>query len=115
MRDAADKTKLLGFIEEIGRRARGPGRVYLVGGATSLLLGIREQTIDIDIKLAPEPPGVFEAIASLKERLGVSVELAAPDEFLPPLPDWEERSEFIARNGQVEFLHYDFYGQCLAK
>ena len=115
VRDALDKSKLIQFMDEIGKAAKGPGRIYLVGGATALLLDIRMQTIDIDIKLDPEPPGVFEAIANLKDRLNVSVELAAPDDFLPALPGWRTRAEFIARRGEVDFYHYDFYGQALAK
>jgi hypothetical protein len=115
VRDALDKTKLIRFMDEIGKAAKGPGRVYLVGGATALLLNIRTQTIDIDIKLDPEPSGVFEAIAILKDRLNVSVELAAPDDFLPALRGWRERSEFIARRGEVDFYHYDYYGQALSK
>ncbi|MHB8636566.1 MAG: DUF6036 family nucleotidyltransferase [Fimbriimonadaceae bacterium] len=115
MRSGTDKAKLLAFVEAIGQTALGPGRVYFVGGATALLLGVREQTIDIDIKLDPEPSGIFESIAGLKERLGLNVELASPDQFLPELPGWRERSEFIARSGLVEFFHYDFYAQALAK
>ena len=80
-----------------------------------MLLGLRDQTIDIDIKLDPEPEGVFEAIAKLKYELGVNVELAAPDQFIPPLPGWKERSQYIMTAGKVEFRHYDFYSQALAK
>jgi hypothetical protein len=115
MRSATDKAKLLTFIREVGLAARGPGSVYLVGGSTALLLGIREQTIDVDIKLDPEPKGVFEAIAKLKEQLDLNIELASPDQFLPALPGWKDRSEFIAESGQVTFFHYDFYGQAMAK
>ena len=115
MRFSVDEQRLRSFMEEIGKSARSPGRIYLVGGSTALLLGIRSQTVDIDIKLDPEPAGVFEAIAALKERLSINVELASPDDFLPALPSWRERSEFIWRAGQVEFFHYDFYGQALAK
>ena len=71
--------------------------------------------MDIDIKLDPEPKGIFASIASLKESLKVSVELASPDQFVPALPGWVQRSEFITRSGQVEFFHYDFYGQAFAK
>ncbi|MES1147367.1 MAG: hypothetical protein ABUL49_01315, partial [bacterium] len=81
MRYPLDKAKLFRFMEEIGRRATSPGRIYLVGGATALLLDVRSQTIDIDIKLDPEPGGVFEAISTLKEALSVNVELASPDQF----------------------------------
>lgn len=115
MRAAVSKEKLLAFISEIGRTAKGPGRVYLVGGSSAVLLGIREQTIDIDIKLDPEPAGIFEAIATLKDRLGINVELASPDDFVPAIPGWQDRSEFVTRSGPVEFFHYDFYGQALAK
>lgn len=102
-------------MHEIGKAARGPGRIYLVGGATALLLDIRPQTIDIDIKLDPEPPGVFEAIAVLKNSLNVSIEIASPDQYVPALPGWQQRSEFIGSDGPVDFFHYDFYGQALAK
>lgn len=115
MRDSLDTATLMRFMEEIGKAARGPGRIYLVGGAAALLLGIREKTIDIDIKLDPEPQGVFETIAVLKKSLRINVELASPDQFVPALPDWEGRSEFIARKGQVDFYVYDYYGQALAK
>ena len=115
MRAPLDASRLHSFMEEMGRSTRGPGRIFLVGGATALLLGIREQTIDVDIKIDPEPAGVFEAIAVLKDRMSINVELAAPDQFMPALPGWRERSEFIARFGQIDFYHYDFYGQALAK
>ncbi len=38
-------------MQELAGAARGPGKVYFTGGATALLLGFREQTIDIDLKL----------------------------------------------------------------
>jgi hypothetical protein len=102
-------------MEEIAGAASSPGKVYLTGGATALLLGFREQTIDIDVKFDPEPSGVFPAIAALKERLDVNVELASPDDFIPPAPGWRERSPHIISIGQVEFFHYDLSMQALAK
>ncbi len=115
MRSATDKEKLFAFMRSLGQSAKGPGRIYITGGSTALLLGIRNQTIDIDIKLDPEPKGVFESIANLKESLDVSVELASPDQFIPELPEWRQRSEFIGRHGEVDFYHYDFYSQALSK
>jgi hypothetical protein len=103
------------FMHELAAAARSPGKVYFTGGATALLLGFREQTIDIDLKLDPEPAGAFEAIARLKNQLNVNVELASPDDFIPAAPDWRERSRHIALIGGVEFLHYDLSLQALAK
>lgn len=115
MRSPVDPPKIRRFLEELGRQTKGPGRIYLTGGASALLEGWRSSTLDVDIKLDPEPPGVFEAIARLKNQLDLNVELAAPDQFLPPLSGWRERSRFIARHGKVEFFHYDFRSQALSK
>jgi len=109
------RSKAPGVHPGSGQVSQGTRSYLVVGGATALLLGVRQQTVDIDIKLDPEPKGVFEAIAILKNELSVNVELASPDQFLPPLPGWENRSEFIVRAGDVEFFHYDFYSQALAK
>jgi hypothetical protein len=110
-----NRVKLEEALRRLGQSAQTEGTIYLTGGATALLLGIREQTIDIDIKLDPEPGGVFQAISEVKVSLSVNVELAAPDQFIPPLPGWQERSLFIGRYGRVNFRHYDFYSQALAK
>src|SRR5437763_2491742 len=102
-------------MQELAAAARSPGKVYFTGGATALLLGFREQTIDIDLKLDPEPKGAFEAIATLKNRLNVNIELASPDDFIPPAADWQERSRPIASYGELQFFHYDFALQTLSK
>lgn len=73
-------------MRRLGEEARGARRVYLVGGASAVIIGWRETTVDVDLKPDPEPPGVFEAIARAKDILNIDVELA-PDEFIPPLPE----------------------------
>jgi hypothetical protein len=115
MRIESDQAKIEGFMAALGKRLRSGGRIYLTGGATAVLHGWRAATVDIDIKADPEPAGLFEAIALLKEDMDVNVELASPEQFIPPLPGWRERSLFIAVHGLVEFLHYDPYSQALAK
>jgi hypothetical protein len=115
MRADSDKAKVEEFMEALGQRVKGPGTIYLTGGATALLFGWREKTIDVDIKADPEPGGLFEAIAELKECLDANVELASPDLFIPELPGWRERSAFIRRVGELDFRHFDFYSQVLAK
>ena len=115
MRAETNRSKLQAFMAGLGERVGGPGRIYLAGGATAVLHGWRDTTIDIDLKPDPEPPGLFEALAALKDQLDINVELAGPDQFIPAVPGWRERSLFIARHGPVEFFHYDPYGQALAK
>ena len=98
-----------------GAGAKSPGRVYLVGGATALLLGWRDSTIDIDLKVIPDTDEILRALPALKERLHINIELASPDDFIPELPGWQDRSRFIQQEGGISFLHYDFYAQALAK
>lgn len=45
----------------------------------------------------------------------VNVEIAAPSDFIPELPGWQECSRYITRVGKADFYHYDFYAQALAK
>jgi hypothetical protein len=115
MREPVTSTRIASFMRELAAASRGTGRVYLTGGATAVLLGWRESTLDIDIKVIPDDDRVLRAIPELKERLHLNVELASPADFIPPLPGWEERSRFIAKEGTLFFHHYDFYAQCLAK
>lgn len=86
MRSNVDKQKIEELMKVLGRESRGTGNIYLTGGASALLLGWRNSTVDIDIRLDPEPLGVFQSIAKLKQQLDVNIELASPQDFLPPLP-----------------------------
>ena len=115
MRRPLDPDRLRQVLDALGRACRGPGILYLTGGATALLEGWRSATVDLDLKLDPEPEGVFAAIARIKEELEVNVELASPGDFLPELADWREKSPLVARFGQVEVRHYDLRAQALAK
>jgi len=51
MRELADSTRIEQFMRELGRAVDVDGRVYLTGGATAVLYGWRDTTIDVDIKL----------------------------------------------------------------
>lgn len=115
MRKPADAATVRRLMRELGRISRGPGRIYLIGGASALLEGWRDATVDVDLKLDPEPPGIFEAISRLKNELDVNVELVSPDQFLPLPPDWQSRSVFVVKHSEVEFFHYDFRVQALTK
>jgi hypothetical protein len=115
MRSNVDPQKIEQLMKALGREARGSGCIYFTGGASALLIGWRSSTVDIDIRLDPEPPGIFQAIAKLKQELDINIELASPQDFLPPLPGWRDRSIFIGRQGEISFYHYDFTAQALSK
>jgi hypothetical protein len=115
MRSTVDSQKIERLMQVLGREAQGSGCIYFTGGASALLIGWRSTTIDVDIRLDPEPPGIFQAIAKIKQELNINIELASPQDFLPPLPGWRDRSIFIARKGQISFYHYDFIAQSLSK
>jgi hypothetical protein len=115
MRSTINPEKIEQLMEILSREARGSGSVYFTGGASALLIGWRSSTVDIDIRLDPEPPGIFQAIAKLKQELNINIELASPQDFLPPLPGWRDRSVFIGKRGKISFYHYDFTAQALSK
>jgi len=102
-------------MRALGAEADIPARIYFTGGATAVLLGWRETTIDVDIRMFPESDRLYRAISALKEELEINVELASPADFIPELPGWEGRSVFAAQEGGLTFHHYDFYAQALAK
>ena len=115
MRRPLDEQRLRDFLRTLGQQATADLRIYLTGGATAVLHGWRKSTVDVDLKMEPERDEVFRAIPRLKDELQVNVELASPDQFIPELPGWKERSLFIVQEGRSSFYHYDLYAQALAK
>src|SRR6476646_4544036 len=115
MRNETNRDTIELLMKELGSRVRAAGRVYFTGGVSAVMYGWRAMTVDVDFKADPEPVGFFGALPRLKEDLHVNLELASPEDFIPALPGWRDRSRFIARHGQIDFYHYDFYGQALAK
>lgn len=106
---------LRAFMAALGKEADAPVRVYFTGGATAVILGWRDNTVDADIHIVPESDSLLRALPELKERLHINVELASPAHFIPELPGWEARSPFIGKEGSASFYHYDLYSQALAK
>jgi hypothetical protein len=115
MRRPVDAERVRQFMQALGDEAEKDVRLYFTGGATAVLFGWRLSTVDVDVKLEPESDQLFRALPRIKEKLEINVELASPDQFIPELPGWQERSLFIAREGRLSFYHYDFYAQALAK
>lgn len=115
MRELTSKEKVEAFMKALGRVSQTGSRVYFTGGVTAVLFGWREATVDVDLRFEPELDENFRALPGIKESLRVNIELAAPSDFIPELPGWETRSNYIGREGSVSFYHYDIYSQALSK
>lgn len=115
MRDAVDLSRLQVFLKELSHAARGPVRLYLTGGASQLVRGLRESTVDVDLTFEPENDDVLRSMVALKERLNLNVELVSPAHFVPALPGWRERCQFIDQVGRLAVHHFDPYTQVLSK
>lgn len=102
-------------MEKLARNTEGRGTIYFTGGATALMSGLREQTIDVNIKLDPEPKGAFEAISRLKNDLDINIKLASPVDFIPVPADWREQSTLAGEHGQIRYYHFDLRAQVLSK
>lgn len=115
MRQRVTAKRMDEFMLALASGITTASRVFLVGGATAVLLGWRDSTVDVDLKIVPESDEILRKLPTLKEDLQINIELAAPDDFIPALPAWQERSRFIRQEGKLTFLHYDLYAQALAK
>jgi phytoene dehydrogenase-like protein len=115
VREAADAQRIERLARELGRAVPPGTRMYLTGGATAVLEGWRQSTVDVDVRFEPDADAALERIRDLKEELAINVELASPLDFLPPLPGWEERSRFRLREGNLEVFDFDPYSQAMSK
>lgn len=115
MRGAADAERIKRLAVELGRAVAPGTRMYLTGGATAVLEGWRESTVDVDVRFEPDSDAALQRVRDLKERLSVNIELASPLDFLPPLPGWRDRCRFRLREGNLEVFDFDPYSQALSK
>jgi len=93
MRQPVTADNLQVFMKALAAVVSAPSRIYLVGGATAVLLGWRTSTIDIDLKIIPESDRIGGAhsdlaapplsqrecrpASSFRSRLAISVGLEA--------------------------------------
>ena len=115
MRPPVDAPRIRELADRLSRVASGRVRIYLTGGATAVLEGWRDSTIDVDLRFEPEADELLRALAGIKESLGINIELASPPDFIPELPDWRDRSMFVFSEGSVDVYHFDPYSQALSK
>jgi hypothetical protein len=90
-------------------------RRSLTGGATAVIEGSRESTVDVDLRLEPECDELLRLLDGFKGRLTINVELVSPPDFIPELPRWRNRSPFLYREGNVDVHHFDPHSQALSK
>jgi hypothetical protein len=115
MRQQVGRLEIEQFLVQVGR-LRQPGRLYITGGAALVHRGIRPgQTLDIDIQVTVDPANLTAQIAQLKYKLNINIEFASPGDFIPLPTQWEARSEFIKRYGQVDVFYFDWYTIALSK
>lgn len=55
MRELATGTRIREFMRQLGAAAHVDTRIYLTGGATAVLFGWRETTINVDLNRGSEP------------------------------------------------------------
>jgi hypothetical protein len=115
VREAVDLARLRVFLKELSHSAREPVRLYLTGGASQLVRGLRESTVDVDLTFEPEIDDVLRSMVALKDRLNLNVELVSPAHFVPALPGWRDRCQFIEQVGRLAVHHFDPYTQVLSK
>lgn len=115
MRTLADKEKIEEFMLQFGNSSLSDSHIYFTGGATAVLFGWRDSTVDLDISFLSDNDELLKSVPAIKEKLQLNIELASPPDFIPELPGWETRSLFIDRKGRVSYYHYDLYSQALSK
>lgn len=117
MRPAVDKAAIEAFLQQLGKTFRKPARLYLVGGAALVHMGVRDGTTqDIDIQVGGSNEGeLIVAIQRLIHRLQVNVEFAGPADFIPLPKQWESHARFVGRYGTIDVFYFDFYSIALSK
>lgn len=118
MRQTVHPEQIDAFLKALGKEIRVPCRIYLVGGTSLVALGLRDQTIDIDLAYEIDNAHhqkLIEAIRRLKEELNLNIEEASPGDFIPLPPGWKGRCIYIGTFGQVSAFHFDLYSTALSK
>jgi hypothetical protein len=115
VRPLAGAERIRVLLAALGRETGEPTAAYLTGGATAVLLGWRDSTVDVDVRFEPDRDDVLRAVARLKDELRINVELASPADFIPVPAGADSRAMYVSTEGALTVYHYDLYSQALAK
>ncbi len=117
MRPNVDKGQIETFLKNLGRAFRKPGRLYLVGGAALVHIGLRSgstQDIDVEVRATNEDE-MLEAIRRLKDTMKINIKFASPGDFIPIPSQWEMNAKYVGRYGTIDVFYFDFYSIALSK
>jgi len=117
MRQGVDKAAIESFLQQLGRTFHKPARLYLVGGAALVHLGIRPGfTQDIDVQVTgPYEGDLIVTIQKLIEHMQINIEFAAPGDFIPLPSQWEAHARYVGRYGLIDVFYFDFCSLALSK
>jgi len=117
MRQGVDKAAIESFLQQLGKTFRKPARLYLVGGAALVHMGVRSGfTQDIDVQVSGASEGdLIVTIQRMIERMQINVEFASPVDFIPLPKQWESHARFVGRYGTIDVFYFDFYSIALSK
>jgi hypothetical protein len=76
MRPPVDRDRLQELARGLARSVRTATTVYLTGGATAVIEGWRQSTIDVDVRFDPDSDELFKQLPKLKDELQINIELA---------------------------------------
>lgn len=106
------------FLQRLGQCFRHQATLYLVGGASLLLAAGKPSTFDIDLQFVTDNQYHTEFIRCLRtisRELGIPVELASPEQFIPLPVGFQDRRRYVGRYGLLDVFHFDFFSIALAK
>ena len=113
-----DARTLETFLQRLGQCFHHQATLYLVGGTSLLLAAGKMSTFDIDVQFQTENQHHSEFIRCLRtvsREMGIPVELASPEQFIPLPAGFQDRRKFVGRYGSLDVFHFDFYSIALAK
>ena len=74
------------FLKQLGQCYRHPGRLYLVGGSSLILVAAKVSTLDIDLQFdvpAEHHNTFIRCLREISRQHKLPIEQASPDQFIP--------------------------------
>jgi len=113
MRERTTKKKIEQLLNVLGESVDSETRIYLCSGTSIVYWGLRETSLDVDLKV--EGKGIGKHLREAKRKLNINIEPEHPGLFIPLLPDWRERSPEVTTKGMCSFYHLDPYSVVVSK